>query len=160
MKKKTNFFEKKKLRSLKQLNNYFFYFLAKRNYSEKELREKAKNKFINYEDFIEDSIYQLIEAKYINHEQLIESYVRFKSIDMYGRSKILQDLVFKKGLEKDKVEEELEKYDWYEIAKSYKLEKIGDFDIKDYKLKNKYTNRMLSRGFSYDEIKYSFDTDD
>jgi len=67
-----------------------------------------------------------------------------------GVNKIRQE-ARTKGIEI--TQEELDEYDFYEIAQDYKNKKYGEEREKDMKLKQKKINHMLGRGFSYDEIK-------
>lgn len=73
----------------------------------------------------------------------------------YGIKKIEQELKYK-GIPFNK--ELFEDYDFFEIANDYIEKKYGNVKkISDQKEKSKIINHMLSRGFSFDEIKESFD---
>ena len=68
----------------------------------------------------------------------------------YGKNKIKQESRNKNITLTD---DDFNEIDFYEIALEYKNKKFGEDKITDPKLKQKFINHMLGRGFIYDEIK-------
>lgn len=72
----------------------------------------------------------------------------------YGENKIKQELKYK-GLEYN--DELLEKFDFFEIAKEYKIKKYGIKKLEDYNEINKQKQHLLSRGFNFDQVNYALE---
>ena len=71
----------------------------------------------------------------------------------YGLNKIKQEFKQKEVM---LTENMIESVDFYEIAKEYKIKKFGEENTSDKKQKQKETNHLLGRGFSFDEIKEAY----
>jgi regulatory protein len=161
---KENKSRKKQNPKIPDIQGYIMFLLARRDYSEKEIRTKSNERFespedvINdrAEDLIEDVIASFIEKKYISDERFTESFVHYKYEEGYGKVRLKNEMRTTKGISDDMMNIEFEKYDWFERAKDIKQKKYGDEIEEDYKTLNKQKQHLLRRGFSFDEVAYAF----
>lgn len=144
-----------------KLKNYIFWLLSRKDYTEKEMRNKIKLRgykdpdWLNIDIAVIDQVLEEIKAlNYINDDKYLDRYIRLKHEYLYGESKIRFDLK-SKGFKENEINNLLMNYDFFETAKLYQ-EKI--FDIRkedDIKYMKKIKDKMLRRGFSYEQINES-----
>jgi SOS response regulatory protein OraA/RecX len=146
-----NVLKKYDLKSSKTLENYIIRVLTKKDYSESEIRKKALSKYTNSEKYIDDIIAKFKGYDYIDDNRYAKSIVRQKYNSYYGINRI-KSTFFEKGLDFSIVIDYIDELDFFEKALEYKEMKYSEMDIKDYKVLSKYKNKMLYRGYSYDEI--------
>ena len=121
-----------------------YYYLAKRDYSKKELYTKLIQKY--WEKIpVKKVVSKLEEDNYINDKEFAISYVKNKK---YGRKKIEYELKLK-GIESEIIEEVLNFYEedeeLEELSKIW--DKLGDKDDQ------KKIASLMRKGFSYNDIK-------
>lgn len=137
--------------------NYLLYLLAKRDYSELELRRKLKLK-----EYPLEEIEQAIEKAQKNHwqsdERFCSVYLRYRALQGYGPRRLRQELL-QKGVKDWIIQQELEKceIDWFELAESVFEKKCPR--TWDLKAKQKMWRYMLSHGFSNDHFSHLMDLD-
>ena len=150
---------KKRKADIKSIEGYFMYFIARRDYSIKELVTKGHQKYEDASDEIDTVINNYIQNGYIDEERMTESFVRMKFNDRYGEVRIKMDLK-QKGINSELIFFELEKYDWFESAFNLKEQKYGEEIESDYKILQKQKNYLIRRGFSFDQVNYAFEPKD
>lgn len=138
-----------------QIKNRIIYYLSKRDYSKKELKDKIKLKIEDSCYFIDDIIDKLEQKGYISDVRFSESFIRYRRSQLNGKLKIKQELKYK-GVKEELFKHILEEYDdWFNLAYELKLKKYGYLTEKDYALKNKQIKYIISKGFSYEESKFA-----
>lgn len=137
--------------------NYGVWHLGRRDHSIHELREKLYRKTDN-EEWIDQTINYLIEQKYLDDKRFTENYLKdcneFKG---FGPSKIKQELK-QKGINSEIINNAIleSEFDYFESALNC-LNKKQRIPVIDRKERDKLTRFLLSRGFSFDMIKYAFE---
>lgn len=141
----------------KSIEGYIVFMLGKRDYSENELRDRLEKKEYYDPVIVNNVIENFKEIGYISDARCVESLVNSSYGSLYGVNKIKQK-AFKRSLDMDSVMLEVQQYDFYETCFKYLKTKIRGVDeIDDYKSKQKLINKLIARGFSFDEINYSID---
>lgn len=149
-----------RIKQNERIRNYIYYLLGIKDYTEKEIKDKVYNKFENIEEEnFQEIIKYLKECKYLDDKEYCITYIRNKYSAGYGWIRIKSELIYKKEVKEDIFKEEYHKYDWFESAKETKEKKYKDKKFEDYKEKQKAMNYLLRRGFSYEEVQYSFEED-
>ncbi len=157
---KTSQFGKKEIRpaeKLEDVNNYGLWHLSRREHSINELRTKLGRKTDNPE-WIEESINYLKQLKYLDDERYIQNFLKdCNEYKKYGPSRIKQELKLK-GIDKELINQTFldSEFDYFESAVQCLNRKCRD-KITDRKEKDKLTRFLLSKGFSFDMIKYAFE---
>lgn len=137
--------------------NYGTWHLGRRDHSTHELREKLYRKTDN-ETWIDQTIKYLTEQKYLDDKRYTENYLKdCNEFKQFGPSKIKQELK-QKGIDNEIINNSIleSEFDYFESALQC-LNKKQRTPITDRKEKEKLTRFLLSRGFSFDMIKYAFE---
>jgi regulatory protein len=147
----------------RKLVNYSLYLLGRRDYSAKEMIKKFKEKEYDPSD-IEAVMSYIQENNYQSDERFARSYINSKLGAKVGLSKIKSQLVFEKGINKDLLENVLAEYEEGELDESNTILKIlqtkyRNKDLKDQKEKSKAFRFLVSKGFSFDDIKRALAVD-
>jgi len=137
-----------------RLFNYSMYLLGRRDYSVKEMVKKFKEKEYKQED-IDAVMTHIKERGYQSDERFARSYINSKLNSKIGISKIKSTLTFEKGVDKDIIENILADMELDEVSVIVKIinQKYRNKDLKDPKEKNKAFRFLVSKGFSFDDIK-------
>jgi regulatory protein len=135
-----------------KLLRYGFWLLGRKEYSEKELRTKFKEKEYN-----QDDINKVISYYQSNNYQSDARFTRMfinSKISKMGISKLKSKLSFEKGINKDTIDEVLAELELSEIDNVIKLveTRFKNKDLKDHKEKSKAVRYLASKGFSFDDI--------
>lgn len=138
-----------------KIKNYFYFLLARKECSIKEIKDKGTKKYPNNENDVDEIICELINNNYLSDDRYMEMMVRSKYESNYGSIRIKMFLK-EKGIYGDKLIEELDNYDFYEKAKEIRNNRFHNLDISDFKQLQKSKNYLLRRGFTYDEVSYAF----
>lgn len=128
---------------------YVVNLLARREYSEFEIRCKMQEKAFCEED-IEKTILHCQQKNWQNDYRFTENYLNFRAQRGYGLARIKQELRQLKGIQSEVIEEVLmeTEIDWSEIALSVLQKKFPDYQQKqDPKSKQKIWRYMMSHGF-------------
>lgn len=150
--------ELKKRDSKKKSLDSAFRYLSYRMRSEKEMRDKLKEKEYG-SDIIEETIKRLYELKYIDDKEFTKSWVA-QRVSGRGRFVLRRELL-KKGIDNEIIEFELKNIDDKQEIKNAKdlVEKKKKFSgIKDRnELYKKVGDFLTRRGYSYDVVKIVID---
>lgn len=131
---------------------YLVYLLSRRDYSERELRQKLKQK-----EYDADEIEQAIETAQTHQWQsdarFCQHFIRSRSQQGYGPARLKQELRLK-GVADWLITQELEnsEIDWFELAERVFQKKCPE--AWDLKAKQKMWRYMLSHGFSSDHFSH------
>lgn len=130
-------------------------FLAKRDYSERELAQKLTLYFPEDEMGITEAIQNLKARAYLNNQRFLEGRVRHSLQQGYGRNKIVAELNQLHGFSKSEVLAYLETADnnQDEFLQILITKKCPNYLTLDFKERNKLIQFCLRRGFSMDQIK-------
>lgn len=142
--------------------NYVMSLLARREYSEFELRCKMQEKSFD-EDEIDEVIGYCQGRNWQSDKRFCENYFRFRASRGFGSKRIQQELRQLKGVGDDVIDEvlmELE-IDWEQIAENVLRRKFPYHrqDV-DFKAKQKIWRYMLSHGFYAEEFEDFIGVDD
>lgn len=130
-------------------NNTALHFLSYRQRSEKEIRDKLKQKDFE-DDFINNTIIYLKNNKYIDDLAFAESFARDKiHLNKHGPKKIRYEL-YKKGISDDIIDQVLEEDDTeYERAMELAKKKIYSYRNDDRNAQyRKLAGFLQRRGYS------------
>ncbi|EIJ69038.1 recombination regulator RecX [Pasteurella bettyae] len=129
--------------------SYVVNLLARREYSEFEIRCKMQEKAFSEEE-IDQTIGQLQQKNWQSDKRFTENYFRARAQRGYGINRIKQELRQLKGVQSETINEVLieTEIDWSEVALSVLSKKFPDYQSKqDQKTKQKIWHYMLSHGF-------------
>lgn len=130
--------------------NYCLYLLGRREYSRLELLKKAAQDIPK--EIVNQVLDELSDKDLQSDERFCLSFIRQKKQRGEGKLKIKQGLKAK-GISEVLIEKHLINIDWLDIALELYQRKFKNEKPKDYKDLAKRQRFLLSRGFSYDEIK-------
>lgn len=135
----------------KELWSKAIHYLARREYTRKELADKLGKLSPDNIELVLDS---LESEGYQSDRRFTESFVRMRAAQGHGLNRIRFDLQ-KKGVGSSLLAEILEELcvDWYEhAAEVYSRKYASVLDDSDYKEKSKRMRFMSQRGYAMDEI--------
>ena len=133
---------------------YVVNLLARREYSEFEIRCKMQEKAFSEED-IEKTIAHCQQKNWQSDRRFAENYLNFRAQRGYGLTRIKQELRQLKGIQSEVIEEILHEseIDWSEMALAVLRKKFPSYAQKqDPKSKQKIWRYMLSHGFYSDDF--------
>lgn len=141
-----------------KLVRYGFWLLGRKEYSERELRNKFKEKEYNQDD-INKVISYYQKNNYQSDERFTRMFINSK-ISKMGISKLKSKLAFEKGISKDTIEEVLAELELSEVDNVIKIveTKYRNKDLKDHKEKAKAVRYLVSKGFSFEDINNAIKT--
>lgn len=136
-----------------KLLNYGIWLLSRKEYSEREIRDKFIKKEYDPKE-CEDVIEYLKDRKYISDERFAESYIRYGLNNKWGLGKIKQKILYEKGISKEILNIILEdlQIDETENIKNIINTKYRKLDISDPKSKQKIFRGLASKGFQINDI--------
>ncbi|AHG79079.1 Regulatory protein recX [Mannheimia varigena USDA-ARS-USMARC-1388] len=137
--------------------NYLLYLLSKRDYSEKELRQKLEQKEYKAEE-IDEAIEKAQSNNWQSDERFCSTLIRYRSMQGIGPRRLKQELKLK-GIKDWLINQELEnaETDWFKLAEQI-FEKKRPL-VWDLKAKQKMWRFMVSRGFYNDHFSHLMDLD-
>ncbi|MDP9500389.1 recombination regulator RecX [Bisgaard Taxon 45] len=134
--------------------NYVIGLLARREYSEFELRCKMQEKGLSEQE-IDDTLAFCQQKNWQNDHRFAENYLTYRAQRGYGLTRIKQELQQLKGISStiiSEVEQTLE-LDWHAQALLVLRKKFPQYaTLTDLKLKQKIWRYMLSHGFKPDHF--------
>jgi len=141
------------------LRSYGINLVGRRFYTEKEIRDKLKERAIDYRN-VQKVIDQLLKYDYINDEIYAEKYIKdAKRIKKHGNIKIKHNLM-QKGVDENIISkiladthEELEDSNWDNIVKLCRKKRKSYIGQEPYKIKQKLYQYLSRRGYVSGEIK-------
>ncbi len=140
----------------KQVRNYAFYLLARRDYSQFELKQKLMSRYAQ-ESFIDELIEELVSAGWVDDARYVESFVRSKSEKCFGPNYIRYELE-RKGITDDYLNEQLASgdVDWTAQATSLLKKRLRGKDV-NQEILIKQKRYLYQRGFEPEQIKMALD---
>lgn len=140
-----SFLEKEEYNQLmnRVVKNYSIYLLAKKDYFEKDIKEKLES--VYFDKKIVSEIIDFLKGKgYINDNDLVDDYI--VAHKNYGAKKIEYNLLIK-GIDKNIIKHYLEKnkeFQFQEIEREFSMKKDEDVEKK--------IQRLMRKGFQYKDI--------
>jgi regulatory protein len=131
------------------------YYLANREHSRKELRDKLARKGIS-SSIIAEAIDSLTEEGLVSDLRFAEAFTRSRVSRLYGPLKIRSELM-KRGVESRFIDQTLELHSetWFESAQSWVLKRVrGKLDRQE---KARLYRSGTSRGFTHEQMFQAFD---
>ncbi len=141
---------------LEDVTNYGLWHLGRRDHSKHELKIKLGRKTDN-DEWIEEVIEQLDKSGFLDDQRFVDNFLReYNQFKKFGPTRIKQEFRLK-GIDNELVRSTMEQseFDYFESALEYMNNKYS-YPIEDRKEKDKITRFLLSRGFTFDMIKYAF----
>ncbi|MFD1804952.1 recombination regulator RecX [Pasteurella oralis] len=132
-----------------QALNYVISLLARREYSEFEIRCKMQEKHFSEQE-IDEVLAYCQQKNWQNDQRFTENYLIFRAQRGYGFSRIKQELQQLKGINSVVIQQALNEAEvnWSELAFNLLRKKFPGFaTISDLKIKQKIWHYMLSHGF-------------
>ena len=149
--------ELKPAAKVEDVTNYGLWHLAKRDHLVYELQEKMTRKTDN-SDWIEEAINKLKELGYLNDQRFVDNFIRnCNEYKHYGPMRIRQELKLK-GADKELINSAMEQseFDYFEAALQCLNKKCSE-PFEDRKERDRLTRFLISKGFSFDMIRYAFE---
>lgn len=136
---------------------YAIFLLSRREYSEKEMREKLIQRECTENEIIE-IISKLKYNKYLSDERFAISFINLKGAK-FGNEYIKTLLKSNHNISKDLLEKIMEQLpDEIDRIKKIIFKKYYKKDLKNLKERIKVTRYLVSKGFSYSNIKLALDS--
>ena len=137
-------FERGKERALYMLDNSFK--------TEKYIKDKLKSGYYP-EDVIDAVIEKLKEMNLVNDLNYAKLYIEYKA-SAKSTKKIVQDL-YVKGIKREYIDQAFEESEFneYESLDRIIQKKKDKYNLEDKKELNKFYNYLLSKGYSYNDVK-------
>ncbi len=153
------------MKRYKTPREYVLFLLGRREYSVKELTNKALKYFPDHEKSVLDLIKKFEQEKKVSDERFCDVFIRSEVIKGNGVRKIYQKLLLKgiaKDLAKHKCNECIKKEDVLEqvqhLARKKQLQILRKYPhISEFELRGKITQYLAGRGFDYGLIKSGLD---
>lgn len=136
-----------------QAINYLINLLARRDYSEYEIRHKMQLKGFSDND-IDQALYHCQQRNWQSDYRFCENYLLSRVRKGYGLKRIQQELRLK-GINHQILSQVLEEQDfnWQELAIACLEKKFPDYaKVNDLKLKQKIWRYMSNHGFETDDF--------
>ncbi|WP_425290257.1 regulatory protein RecX [Bathymodiolus heckerae thiotrophic gill symbiont] len=134
----------------KSVYNSALTMLAKREHSYLELTKKLAQYY--QVDEVEQALEKLKNQNYQSDERFTNEFIQMRFNQGKGPIKIAIDLK-QRGIENF----DLSAYDFFTLAKEVRTSKYSEATPSNYKEKAKQQRFLQSRGFGFDEIKFSFE---
>ncbi|NCP67738.1 regulatory protein RecX [Candidatus Peregrinibacteria bacterium] len=153
------------MRKKLSLKDYALWLLGAREYSVARLRQKCTEKYPEQLEEIEILINNFVQNKFLDDERFCEVMIRSEIRKGNGKSKILQKLM-QKGVSSDLAKTQcdalIENTDLFDpawtLAEKKKIQIDRKYpDLSDFEKKQKVTQYLAGRGYSFDLIKEVLD---
>ena len=132
--------------------------LSRREYSDKELRLRLRNRNFTFED-IESVLEELIGCGYLSNQRFAESYARSRCSQGYGPQRIEMELAERGVSEADQQHAMCDlDVDWFDKAQAVRIKKFGlelPIEVRD---RAKQWRFLQYRGFASEHIVYAMKT--
>ncbi len=137
--------------AIRRAYNYAVSLLARRDHSEKELKDKLLLK--GYKEGADEAIEKLRNGGYVSDEHFARLYTReLQTLKKYGKRRIEQEL-YRKGIDRDIIREVLDETEFEESELVSLIERKYSRYLGDEKGVQKTVNALLRMGYSYGEIR-------
>ncbi|WP_439243142.1 recombination regulator RecX [Lonepinella sp. BR2474] len=134
--------------------NYLINLLARRDYSEYEVRCKMQEKAFSEED-IDQALTHCQQRNWQSDQRFAENYLNYRANRGFGVNRIKQELRQLKGVSSEVIQAVVEQseIDWSAMALDVLSRKFPHYQDKlDIKIKQKIWRYMLSHGFYAEEF--------
>lgn len=130
--------------------------LARREYSQQELRQRIAPR-VEDEVLLEQVLARLAEQGYQSDQRCAAMLARQRAEQGYGRRRIQQDLR-QRGIDKGLIDETLAALavDWFELARQHAQRRYGSAPPGDARERARRMRHLLGRGFEYEEVNQVF----
>ena len=131
-------------------------YLAGREHSEKELREKLLRKDFSLE-LIDQVLHNLKMDNLLNDERFTESFIRSRVNKGFGPVKINYELS-QKGISRELIEQYLSSDNefWQPVIEQIRLKRFGRVIPDSFEEQSKQSRYLYQRGFGSDLIRHCF----
>lgn len=132
-------------------------FLARREHSRRELKQKLKRRFED-EQLIDEQLDRLSQENLQSDARFAESFARQRAGRGFGPLRVRQAMR-DKGLSDSEIDHALavNEFDWYALAKEVYRKKFGEPVQVDLKEKARRSRFMQYRGFGLDHYQHLLD---
>ncbi|MDF2940774.1 MAG: hypothetical protein K0R66_1416 [Gammaproteobacteria bacterium] len=139
---------------LNDIKNKAIEYLARREHSRYELKQKLLRKFPQSENNIAQAIQELADKKLQSDKRFTESLIQHRAHSGYGLLRIKQELS-QQHIDAEIVSSVLEdlEIDWLEVAQRLYQKRFSDKPAKDFTEQLKRSRYLYSHGFTQEEIK-------
>jgi regulatory protein len=144
------------------LQQYVYYLLGRQDYTEKNLRQKLKERYPHQAEMHDPCIEKCQEYGYINDMQFAERYIKSLLNQNLGQSVIRQKMYAKGFLSEtigELVSEIVDDNAIFDAALSWRKKWYGDSPLTDQKTQQKAYNKLARKGFSSHVIGRVLDID-
>ena len=132
--------------------------LARREYSQSELRSRLTDRFPDQVDAVEAALLRLVETGLQNDERYAEAFLRSQinrsrgpvRVQHEARQKGVSELILPLLDEWD--------IDWFELALEAARRKLGSSDPADQKTRARLARFLAYRGFTGDHVRHALET--
>lgn len=131
--------------------------LARREYSQAELRKKLQHKFPEDNDGVEAALERLIDTGLQDDERFAEAFLRTQIARSRGPIRIRHEARQKGIAEQINALLEASDEDWYALALDAAERKLGQGDVSDPKIKARIARFLAYRGFDTDQVMNALD---
>lgn len=143
------------------LKDYALWLLGAREYTVSRLTEKCQERYPEQPEEIQTLINNFVQNKFLDDERFCEVMIRSEIRKGNGKSKILQKLIQKgviSDLAKRQCDALIENTDLFDpawtLAEKKKIQIERKYpDLSDFEKKQKVTQYLAGRGFSFELIK-------
>lgn len=139
-----------------RIKNRALYYLAKRDYSRRELLDKLEKAFPESKELALAAIEECTALGYLDNTRFLEGRIRHRLAQGYGKSRILHELAERHGFAKTEIlaalEAEIPANDQSPLN-TLIHKKCATADLNDDKIRARLYRHLLGRGFQYEEIK-------
>lgn len=125
--------------------------LARREYSQAELRKKLARKFPDDDGAIETALERLIDTGLQDDERFAEAFLRTQVARLRGPVRIRHEARQKGIAEQINALLDAGDVDWYALARDAAGRKLGRDDVSDPKVKARMARFLAYRGFDTDQ---------
>lgn len=129
-------------------------YLARREHSRHELKQKLLQKFSGLEDSIDKALNELAAKNLQSDKRFLEIFIQHRAKQGYGLLRIKQELA-QHNMDQELLQQVIDELDidWVEMAKALYHKRYNNKPISDFKDKMKRSQYLYSHGFSQDQIK-------
>lgn len=146
-----------------EVNEYLLFLFSRMDYTESKARTKLKERYPHQPEMHDIAIARMIELDYLNESRYASRFVEALFNSNLGISKIKQKM-YTKGFDRDiaasAVENFFEEIDnQKEQARVWREKWYGKEKITDHKEYQRATRRLVSKGFSFSDVRYVIQLD-
>lgn len=134
--------------------NYLINLLARRDYSQYEIRCKMQQKAFTEQE-IQQALEHCQQKNWQSDLRFAEHYIRYRAHKGFGANRIQQELRQLKGVNTEIIQQAMQQceVDWQQLAQQVLHKKFARYaDCKEPKIKQKIWRYMLSHGFYAEEF--------